>query len=125
MLVWSPAEAVTYHNKYGWSHKLLWVVQNNVKGLVRIHGANLRDGSLLRPDAEQEDPTSTSTLLVLNPQDPNLTNRVDQWAEFPGGLTIPKAGCYYLKAQWPGGSWHITFAAGMTSSTAQSFPPSI
>ncbi len=116
MLVWSPSEAVTYHNRYGWSHKLLWVVQNNVKGLVRIHGTNLRDGSLLRPDAEQEAPTSTSTLLVLDPQDPNLTNRVDQWAEFPGGLTIPEAGCYYLEAQWPGGSWRITFAAGMVPS---------
>jgi hypothetical protein len=34
MLVWSPADAVTYHNQFGWGHKLLWVVQNSVKGLV-------------------------------------------------------------------------------------------
>jgi len=42
-----------------------------------------------------------------------MENRTsDQWAEFPGSLTILKAGCYYLEATWPGGSWHITFAAG-------------
>ncbi len=116
-LAWPPPATAAIHNQYGWPHKLLWVVADSVKGLVTIHGANLRDGSPLRPDAEQEAPTSTPTTLVLDPQDPNLINRVDQWAEFPGGLTIPKAGCYYLEATWPGGSWRITFAAGVVPSS--------
>ncbi len=115
-LAWYPPVTSAIHNQYGWPHKLLWVVEDNVKGFVTIHGANLRDGSPLRPDAEQEAATSTPTTLVLDPQDPNLINHADQWAEFPGSLTIPKAGCYYLIATWPGGSWRITFAAGVVPS---------
>jgi len=115
-LAWLPPTISAMHNQYGWPHKLLWVVADSVKGLVIIRGANLRDGSSLRPHAEQEVATSTPTILVLDPQDPNLINHADQWAEFPGSLTIPKAGCYYLEATWPGGSWRITFAAGVVPS---------
>ncbi len=116
-LAWLPPVTSPIHNQYGWGHKLLWVVADSVKGLVTIHGANLRDGSPLLPSADGQAPTSTLTLLVLDPQDPHRAMYVDQWAEFPGGLTIPKAGCYYLEATWPGGSWRITFAAGMVPST--------
>jgi len=112
-LAWLPIASAAIHNQYGWPHKLLWIVQDNVKGLVTIRGANLHDGSPLRPDAEQEAATSTPTTLVLDPQDPNIINHADQWVEFPGGLTIPEAGCYYLEAHWPGGSWRISFAAGL------------
>jgi len=116
-LAWLPPVTSAIHNQYGWPHKLLWVVADSVKGLVTIRGANLRDGSSLRPHAEQEVATSTPTTLVLDPQDPNLINHADQWVEFPGSLTIPKAGCYYLEATWPGGSWRIMFAAGVVPST--------
>lgn len=115
-LEWLPEQAAETHHSDGWDHKLLWVVQNNVKGLVRIHGANLSGGSPIYPSAEQEEVPSTPTEMVLNPQNPDITNQVDQWDEFPGGLDIPKAGCYYLEATWPGGSWRITFAAGTVSS---------
>ncbi len=115
-LEWLPSYATEFHNQYGWGHKLLWIVEDHVKGLVTVHGANLQDGSPLRPDAEQKVATSTPITLVLNPQDPTITNHVDQWVEFPGALDIPKAGCYYLVATWPGGSWRITFAAGEVSS---------
>lgn len=115
-LEWLPEQASETHHSDGWDHKLLWVVQNNVKGLVRIHGANLSDSSPIYPDAEQEETSSTPTEMVLNPQNPDLINQVDQWDEFPGGLDISKAGCYYLEASWPGGSWRITFAAGVVSS---------
>jgi hypothetical protein len=106
-----------FHLADGWGHKFLWVVEDSVKGLVTIHGANLRDGSPLLPSADGQGPTSTLTLLVLDAHDPHRAMYVDQWAEFPGGLTIPKAGCYYLEATWPGGSWRITFAAGVVPST--------
>jgi len=115
-LAWLPPVTSAIHNRYGWPHKVLWVVADSFKGLVTIRGANLRDGLSLRPHAEQEVATSTPTTLVLDPQDPNLINHADQWAEFPGSLTIPKAGCYYLIATWPGGSWRITFAAGVVPS---------
>jgi hypothetical protein len=115
-LEWSPEQAMEFHLADGWGHKFLWVVEDSVKGLVTIHGANLRDGSPLLPSADGQVPTSTLTLLVLDAHDPHRAMYVDQWAEFPGGLTIPKAGCYYLEATWPGGSWRITFAAGVVPS---------
>lgn len=115
-LEWHPAYVVPTHQPDGWDHKLIWIVQQSVKGLVTIHGANLSDGTPLAPVADDEDSASTLTMLVLNPQDPKINNRADQWDELPGSLDIPKAGCYYLEASWPGGSWRITFAAGVVSS---------
>lgn len=114
-LVWLPTQADELHNQNGWPHKLLWVVDDSVKGLVTIHGANLRDGSPLYPDSDGAAPMSTPTSLVLDVGNPNVM-RADQWDEFPGGLTIPKAGCYSFVATWPGGSWRITFAAGEVAS---------
>ncbi len=115
MLEWSFTDAQQFHNQYGWGHKMLWVVENNIKGLVSIHGANLNNGLPVRPEAEAASPGSTPTMLVLNPLDPHA-HYIDQWVEFPGGLIIPQAGCYYLEADWPGGSWRITFAAGVVRS---------
>lgn len=115
MLVWPPKLASATHNQYGWGHKLLWVVKSSVKGQVIIRGTNLMNGLPLRPEAEADSPSSTPSVLVLNPSDPNAQYE-GQWVEFPGGLDIPQAGCYYLEATWPGGSWRITFAAGEISS---------
>lgn len=115
ILEWLPNQAIETHHQYGWGHKLLWIVKGSVKGLVTIRGANLMNGLPLRPEAEAESPSSTPSVLVLNPSDPNAQYE-GQWVEFPGGLDIPQAGCYYLEATWPGGSWRITFAAGEVSS---------
>jgi hypothetical protein len=87
-----------------------------MQGAVTIHGVNLQTGVPVSPDAEYAEPSSTPTALILNPNDPAVvsqnSNRDDQWTQFPGGLTIPGAGCYGLSATWPGGSWHLSFAAG-------------
>jgi len=111
-LVWSPNDAFMYHDQYGWAHKFLWLIEARYTGIVTIHGANVDDGSPLLPDADHQTGTSTLTSLVLDTQDPTIINRTEQWTEVPGGLTIPKAGCYYLEADWPGGHWRIIFAAG-------------
>ena len=114
-LVWI-GEDTSDHTQYGWGHTLLWVVATPVQGAVTIHGVNLQTGAPVSPDAEYAEPSSTPTALILNPNDPAVvsqnSNRDDQWTQFPGGLTIPGAGCYGLSATWPGGSWHLTFAAG-------------
>jgi len=74
----------------------------------------------LYPDAEYASVASTPTTLVLDPSDPTVlkqnANRDAQWTQFPGSLTVPAAGCYSLQAIWPGGSWHLTFAAGLVPS---------
>lgn len=119
-LVWAPGDALAYHYQNGWAHKLLWVVATTLHGSVTIHGANLRTGAPLYPDAEYASAASTPTTLVLDPSDPTVlnqdANRDAQWTQFPGGLTVPGAGCYSLEATWPGGSWHLTFAAGLVPS---------
>jgi hypothetical protein len=119
-LVWAPGDALTAHTQYGWGHKLLWVVATHVQGAVTIHGMNLRTGTPVYPDAEYAEASSTPAALILNPSDPTVVsqdaNRDDQWTQFPGGLTVPGAGCYSLEATWPGGSWHLTFAAGLVPS---------
>ncbi len=119
-LVWAPGDALAYHTQDGWSHKLLWVIATQVQGAVTIHGMNLRTGTPVYPDAEYAEASSTPTALILNPSDPIVVgqdaNRDDQWTEFPGGLTVPGAGCYSLEATWPGGNWHLIFAAGLVPS---------
>lgn len=116
-LAWSPEEASTYHDQYGWEHKDLWVVATTLQGSVTIRGTNLSTGALVHPSAEYAEDSSTPTAMVLNPSDPTVVsqdaNQNAQWTQFPGGLAVPGAGCYSLEAIWPGGSWHMTFAVGV------------
>ena len=114
-LLWGPTEAAMYHDQYGWIHKFLWLVEARYKGIVTIHGASLRNSNPILLSADSQAATSTPTSLVLNTQDPTIPNRTNQWTEFPGGLSIPEAGCYYLEARWAGGSWRVIFAAGRVS----------
>jgi len=114
-LVWS-GDASTTHYQNGWAHKDLWVVATTLQGSVTIRGTNLSTGAPVYPDADGASATSTPTVMVLDPGDPTVlkedANRDAQWTQFPGSLTVPGAGCYSLEAIWPGGSWHMTFAAG-------------
>ena len=98
-------------DRYGWEHKLLWVLGPSYTGIVTLHGANLADGTPLWMSADNVPNMTTS--LVLDARNPTVVNRPGDWVEFPGGLDIPRAGCYYLQANWPGGSWKITFSAGV------------
>ena len=119
-LVWAPGDALASHYQNGWAHKDLWVVATTLHGSVTIRGTNLSTGAPLYPDAEYAEASSTPTAMVLDPSDPTVVsqdaNRDAQWTQFPGGLTIPGAGCYSLEATWPGGSWQMTFAAGLVPS---------
>jgi hypothetical protein len=101
------------YDQHGWQHKFLWVLGPSYSGTVTFHGANLADGTPLWLDADNVPNTTTS--LVLDTSDPTVVNRPGDWVEFPGGLDIPTAGCYYLQANWSGGSWRITFSAGIAS----------
>ncbi len=99
------------YDQHGWERKFLWVLGPSFAGKVTFHGANLVDGTPLWLTADNVPDTTTS--LVLDTSDPTVVNRPGDWVEFPGGMDIPKAGCYYLQANWPGGSWRITFSAGV------------
>ena len=99
------------YDEHGWEHKFLYAVGPSYTGIVTFHGTNLRDGTPLWLVADNVPATTTS--LVLNPGDPTVVNRPGDWVEFPGGLDIPKAGCYFLQADWTGGSWRMIFSAGV------------
>jgi len=99
------------YDQHGWEHKFLWVLGPSYTGIVTFHGANLTDGTPLWLTADNVPDTTTS--LVLDTRNPTVVNRPGDWVEFPGGMDIPRAGCYYLQANWPGGSWRITFSAGV------------
>jgi hypothetical protein len=112
VLQWSPSNAVDNHDQYGWSHKFLIVVATSYQGIVTLHGTNMSDGSPVYFGAQDAVTTGKATTLVLDTRSATIANRNDQWTQFPGGLDIPKAGCYRLEAQWQRGNWNRTFAAG-------------
>ncbi len=97
--------------QYGWNYKILWSVGPNYTHPVVLRGGLLSDGTPLWFQIGDQTPVTTP---VLDPGNPGtLTGSDAGWAEFPSYLLIPKADCYYLEASWPGGSWRITFAAGL------------
>jgi hypothetical protein len=118
-LIWDAAEVQSgpEHNQYGWNHKFLYVVATSYQGIVTIHGTNLNDGSPVYLSAQDAVTTGESTSLVMDTRSPTIVNRNDKWTQFPGALTVPKAGCYSLKAAWSGGSWRMTFAAGVAANS--------
>jgi len=96
---------------YGWDYKILWSVGPNYTHPVVLRGGSLNDGT---PLWFQIGDQSLTTAPVLDPVHPGTITGSDAgWAEFPSYLLIPKAGCFYLEAHWPGGSWRFTFAAGL------------
>jgi len=99
------------YTEHGWAHKFLYAIGPAYLKKVTFHGVNLQDGTplWLGADSVPEDTTS----LILDPQDPQIVNRLGGYVEFPGALDIPKAGCYSLQANWEGGSWRVVFAAGI------------
>lgn len=98
-----------YDTTYGWGHKLLWVMPPGYKGRVTLRGGELRSGLPLWFDGR----SGKARTLVLDPQRVLLpSSPKGTWATFAAALYVPKAGCYYLNARWPGGQWRMTFAAG-------------
>ncbi len=99
---------------YGWGHKMLWVLDPRFKGRVTLRGGLLSGRTPLWfeviekgvPDA----PVQVASLEAR--QQKAYSGGPGAWPEFPSGLYIPQAGCYYLEARWPAGSWRMTFAAG-------------
>lgn len=110
--------SIPYYDTYtqhGWSWKIVWEVGPDYTQLVTIQGGNLRDGTPLWFQVTGN-PTTSPVLDPRHPDHPGSTVGTD-WAEWGSYVFIPQAGCYYLQASWPGGSWRINFAAGEVSSS--------
>jgi hypothetical protein len=106
-----------YDLGYGWGHKVLFALKRGFVGTVTLSGGDVNGPARLWFDAvEVGAPYGEVRRLPL------AAKRQDaipggagprQWPTFPGGIVVPGAGCYYLQATWPGGTWRITFAAGL------------
>lgn len=118
-------QATTYvghsaYTRYGWRALVLFSIEPGATGQVVMRGERLSDGSplwigVLKSGQTYYDTRATpSVRAVLDPKNPGRPDFEDTgWAEWGGVLYIPAAGCYALEASWPGGSWRVTFAAGL------------
>jgi hypothetical protein len=96
------------YTAHGWRWRILLVSAPGFLGQIRLSGEQAAAGSStsLLLDAG----AGLRTLLVLNPHDPSTTDL--GWAQWPIYVYLPGSGCYSLDAQWSGGRWQISFAAG-------------
>jgi hypothetical protein len=105
-----------YSPGYGWGRKVFFVLARGFKQAVTLSGSGVKDRASLWFDAvEVGAPNRPERQLVLSAKRqlafPGGAGP-GQWPTFPGGISVPHAGCYVVRASWPGGSWRITFAAG-------------
>ncbi|HLJ81359.1 MAG TPA: hypothetical protein VKT52_07740, partial [Ktedonobacterales bacterium] len=83
----------------------------SLTGLVTLNGNDLRTHYPLWLTGEDPVQPSAPVMTIDPTQVPSATND-GKWKIWFGTLYLPAAGCYALQANWPGGSWRVTFAAG-------------
>lgn len=90
------------HGPHGWYHKIVWVVAPDYHQPITLRGGALVGGTALWFQIGDH---------TLSPA-PTLHPAGGGWAYYGSYLLIPRAGCYFLQASWPGGMWRLAFAAG-------------
>jgi len=100
------------YTQYGWPWKVIWRVSTRYTQPVQLHGGSLRTGTPLW--FQIGEPASTTPILDPRPDEQQIaqSGNPTEFVEWKSYLYIPGAGCYYVEADWPGGSWRVTFAAG-------------
>ena len=97
-----------YHGPHGWYRKVAWAAAPGYRLPIRVHGGTLDGRMPLWFQVGEQLPTTSP---VLDPLHPVVTGNT--WGElFTSYIFIPKAGCYFVEASWPGGTWRLAFAAG-------------
>jgi hypothetical protein len=96
------------YTEHGWRWRILLVSAPGFLGQISLSGEHIGGGSstALLLDAG----AGLTPLLALDPHDSSTTDL--GWAQWPIYVYLPGSGCYSLDAQWSGGRWHISFAAG-------------
>lgn len=94
----------------GWRVKFLWVIGPAQDAPVTLRGGDLSGEHQVPLELEGAEVAASAT---LDPERPGaLPDPSSGFKEFPSYLYFPAAGCYFLEASWPGGSWKIAFAVG-------------
>ena len=104
--------------KWGWRAKVLLLIEPRDEGTVTVRGASADGRKPIWFKTSGRYVLGPTTKLVLDPENPGIPVQHGQWKEWPSTFYIPKAGCYFLEAQWEGGSWRLAFAAGRMQSDA-------
>lgn len=94
---------------HGWLRKVLWLLERRAADPVTVTGIRVDDGSPLWFD--YGDSGLQETVIVLDPAAPD--GQQGDWYEYRGYFVLPSAGCYRLKAAWPGSGWELDFSAGL------------
>jgi hypothetical protein len=105
-----------YEPGYGWAAFVMFVLKRSFTHTMTLRGGTVDGRTPLLFDAAEKDAPNgeTRTLTLEGKRQTTFPggSGPQQWPTFPGDIVAPRAGCYYLKATWPGGTWRITFAAG-------------
>jgi Putative zinc-finger len=107
------------HTASGWSAKVLWLAQSDYQGAITVHGANLKTNAPLRFDPFPTGIGPTTTTLTIDDRVLNISPVYQHWITLPSTVYVPEAGCYSLEMDWAGGSWRITFPAGLISNAME------
>jgi hypothetical protein len=97
---------------YGWRVKFLWIVGLPQPTPITLHGGTVSGGRALWIEPETADQAATTAVLDPGPPPPPPGSSASGFKDIPSYIYFPAAGCYFLQAEWQGGSWRLAFAAG-------------
>ena len=100
---------------FGWAASITLEIQSDYTGPITFTGGSQSDSSPLVFGFGLDPGQAQLFSITLSTQQPVISpNRLFKARRTAWNITlyVPAAGCYFLKATWPGGRWIINFAAG-------------
>lgn len=105
----------SFPSAFGWAASITLEIQSDYTGPVTFTGGSQSDSSPLVFGFGLDPGQAQLFSITLSTQQPVISpDRLFKTRRTAWNITIyvPAAGCYFLKATWPGGRWIINFAAG-------------
>src|SRR5713101_4942976 len=106
-------EDINPSQDYGWAYHVLLVVKSDYSDAVLLSGGSQHDDFPLLFDKEivPQGQSPVTAFFQLNTQHPDFPSQYgdEHWKAWEIRLYVPSAGCYYLQAEWLGGSWKVNF----------------
>ncbi len=91
--------------------KILWEVSQDLTTTATVRVKNLATGAVAWWGKGDQPPSAP--VLVLDGSNAGYHGVPESgWFEWGSFLYLLTAGCYSMDVSWPGGGWHIVFAAG-------------
>lgn len=101
-------------NEYGYGLKLGWAIHKDFTESAIIKGGSLQGNNPLWFNNFDKPPFTVFSISKNTPPVlPLIGASTDYSYGFPSLIYIPRAGCYFLEANWSDGSWKVIFSAGI------------